>query len=207
VLLLSQGLFVLRLIGLAEAIQPEIEYKTPPIVTINSPVNNETFSGDTVTLRFTVTKPDGWLVHGGYAAQQILKSVNYQLDGEFSDQIIVNSTLEVPFNYSLNLTNLTDGIHALRVYAYASGWVIQMNGFYEYEVPINSSSPMVYFFTVSEQNPSPTPTMPNMGPTSPPSHPDFYLDIVYWAILLSVIIVVGIVLWLYFRKHQKDKSP
>jgi hypothetical protein len=55
--------------------------------------------------------------------------------------------------------------------------------------------------------PEPTPTMPNMGPTSPPSYPDFYLDIVYWVILLSVVIVVGIVLWIYFRKHQKDRSP
>ncbi len=54
--------------------------------------------------------------------------------------------------------------------------------------------------------PEPTPTMPNMGPTSPPSHSEFYLDLVYWIILLSVVIVVGIVLWIYLRRHQKDKS-
>ena len=58
-----------------------------------------------------------------------------------------------------------------------------------------------------EIGPIPTPTMPNMGPTSPPSYPDFYPELVFGAILLLVAITVGIVLWLYFRKHQKDKSP
>jgi hypothetical protein len=110
-------------ISLAEALQPKIEYKMPPIISVHSPVNNDTFSMNNVPLSFTVTKPDNWLIHGGYAAQQILKSVNYQLDGKFSDLILVNSTLESPFDYSLNLTNLTDGVHSLKVYAYASGWV------------------------------------------------------------------------------------
>ena len=89
-------------ISLAEALQPEIEYKMPPIISVYSPVNNDTFSTNNVPISFTVTKPDNWLIHGGYAAQQILKSVNYQLDGKFSDLILVNSTLESPFDYSLN---------------------------------------------------------------------------------------------------------
>ena len=143
-------------ISLGEALQPEIEYKMPPIISVYSPVNNDTFSTNNVPISFTVTKPDNWLIHGGYAAQQILKSVNYQLDGKFSDLILVNSTLESPFDYSLNLTNLTDGIHSLKVYAYASGWVLQMNGFYEYEVPINSSSEMVYFSVIEESFQSPS---------------------------------------------------
>jgi hypothetical protein len=134
-----------RFVNMTKAIQPEIEYETPPIISLHSPMNNGTFSVNTVLMSFTVTKPDNWLIHGGYDAQQIFKSINYQLDGNFSDPIPVNSDLESPFEYSLNLANLTDGVHSLKVYAYASGWVIQMNGFYEYEVPINSSSNMVYF--------------------------------------------------------------
>ena len=145
VLFLSAVLIETLSVDLARAFPNEIEYKTPPIVTIHSPVNNATFTVDNVLLDFTVTRPDYWLFHGGYAAQQILKSVNYQLDGKQYDPIPVNSTLESPFEYSLKLTNLTDGEYSLRVYAYASGWVIQMNGFYEYEVPINSSSDMIYF--------------------------------------------------------------
>jgi len=139
-------------VNLAKALQPEIEYKTPPIIVLHSPENNETFSVNSALLNFTVTKPDYWLIHGGYAAQQMLKSVNYQLDEKYYDQIPVNSTLASPFDYSVNLMNLTDGLHSLKVYAYASGWVIQMNGFYEYEVPINSSSDTVYF-TVDTASP------------------------------------------------------
>ena len=139
-------------VNLVKAIPPEIEYKTPPTISVHSPRNNDNFSVNSVLLNFTVKKPENWLIHGGYAAQQILKSVNYQLDGKHSDLTSVNSALESPFDYSVNLTNLTDGVHSLKVYAYASGWVIQMNGFYEYEVPINSSSNIVYF-TVDTTSP------------------------------------------------------
>ena len=139
-------------VNLTKALQPEIEYKTPPIILVHSPENNKTLSFNSALLNFTVTKPDYWLTHGGYAAQQILKSVNYQLDEKYYDQIPVNSTLASAFDYSVNLTNLTDGLHSLKVHAYASGWVIQMNGFYEYEVPINSSSDNVYF-TVDTASP------------------------------------------------------
>jgi len=145
VVFLSAALTGTWFVNLAKAFPNEIEYKTPPIISIHSPVNNATFSVNNVLLDFTVTKPDYWLFHGGYAAQQILKNVNYQLDGKQYDQIPANSTLESPFDYAVNLTNLTDGEHSLKVYAYASGWVIQMNGFFEYEVSINSSSDMVNF--------------------------------------------------------------
>jgi len=135
----------------ANPIGAELEYTTPPIVSIHSPLNNETFPAD-VLLHFTVVKPDFWLKHGGYNAQQILKSVRYQLDGKYSDQIPVNSDLESPFDYSVNLKNLTDGVHSLKVYAYASGWFIEMHGFWEYEVTINSSSNV--YFTVDSTPPT-----------------------------------------------------
>jgi FlaG/FlaF family flagellin (archaellin) len=143
--LLFTGVAGTQVVNLAKAIPPEIKYETPPIISLHSPMNNDTFSVNTVLLSFTVTKPDNWLIHGGYDAQQIFKSINYELDGNFSEPVIVNSALESPFDYSVKLANLTDGMHALKVYAYASGWVIQMNGFYEYEIPINSSSKTVYF--------------------------------------------------------------
>jgi hypothetical protein len=123
----------------------EMEWKTPPIISIHSPMNNNTFSVNNVPLNFTVTKPTDWLIHGGYEAQQILRSVSYQLDGKYYDPIPANSKLESPFDYSANLTNLGDGVHNLKVYAYATGWVIEMHGLWEYEVPINSSSDVVYF--------------------------------------------------------------
>jgi len=130
--------------GVANPYGAEFEYTTPPIISIRSLVNNETFP-DSVLLHFTVSKPDFWLIHGGNEAQQILKSVRYQLDGKYYGPIPVNSGLESPFDYSVNLTNLGDGVHSLQVYAYASGWFIEMHGLWEYEVPINSSSDVVYF--------------------------------------------------------------
>jgi hypothetical protein len=130
--------------GVANPIGAEFEYTTPPIILIHSPENNETLSAN-VLLHLTMTKPDYWLIHGGDEAQQILKSIRYQLDGKYYDPIPVNSGLESPFDYSVNLTNLGDGVHSLKVYAYASGWFIEIHGLWEYEVPMNSSSDVVYF--------------------------------------------------------------
>jgi hypothetical protein len=141
-----------QIINMAKANPIEIEYKTSPIISLHSPMNNDTFCVNTVLLNLTVTKPDNWLIHGGYAAQQILWSINYQLDGNFSDPVIVNSDLAFPLDYSVNLTNLTDGVHSLKVYAHASGWVIQISCAHEYQVPINSSSNTVYF-TVDTTSP------------------------------------------------------
>lgn len=130
--------------SIAQSVPPEVEYKMPPVILIHSPTNG-TFSSNRISLSITITKPEIWLIHGGYNAQQILKSINYQVDGQHYNQIPINNTLESPFHYSITLTNLTDGNHSLQVYAYATGWVIQMNGLYEYEIPINSSSDMVFF--------------------------------------------------------------
>jgi hypothetical protein len=136
----------------------EMEWKTPPIISIHSPANNNTFSANNVLLNFTVTKPTDWLIHGNEyssGAQQILRSVSYQLDEKYYDPIPANSTLESPFDYSVNLTNLRDGVHSLKVYAYASGWVkvyAYASGWvplWEYEVPINSSSDVVYFTVIT----------------------------------------------------------
>jgi hypothetical protein len=142
----------LQIINMAKANPIEIEYKTSPIISLHSPMNNDTFSVNTVLLNLTATKPDNWLIHGGYAAQQILWGINYQLDGNFSDTVIVNSDLSSPLDYSVNLTNLTDGVHSLKVYAHASGWIIQISCLTEYAVPINSSSNTVYF-TVDTTSP------------------------------------------------------
>jgi hypothetical protein len=108
-------------------------------------VNNETFCVSDVLLSFNVTKPTDWLIHGGHNAKQMLLSVGFQLDGKYYDRIPVNSDLKSPFEYSTNLANLGEGVHSLQIYAYATGWIIEMHGLWEYDTPINSSSNMVYF--------------------------------------------------------------
>jgi hypothetical protein len=105
------------------------------------------------------------------------------------------------FSYLVDTSNLTSGYHEI-VIAAQLYWDFET---YKELLYNQSSSPV--FFSVQNLNLSPTPTMPNMGPTSPPSNPDIHPNLVYWAVFLSAVITVGIVLWLYFRRHQKDKSP
>jgi hypothetical protein len=50
------------------------------------------------------------------------------------------------------LTNLTDGVHSLTVHAYATGFVVEIHGLWDYYVPINSSSTMR--FTLDSTLPS-----------------------------------------------------
>jgi hypothetical protein len=170
----------------------ERTFGTPPVISINSPMNNETFSTD-VLLNFTMLRPDTWLIHAGYNAQQILKSVNYQVDGKNYDQIFVNSTLEFPFNYSAKLTNLADGVHSLKVYAYYSGWVLEAHELWEYEIPLNSSSSMVYFtvdntpadisfIDILESVPTPLVIVP-----------------------IALVAIIGVGLLFYFKKRKHTK--
>ncbi len=139
-------LFMAGSINLAKAnpYGAETEYTALPVITINSPVNNTTLFRDNVTLSITVTKPIGWLIYGG-DARQMLRSISYQLDGKLSGPFIVNCYLESAFNYSIDLTNLEIGLHSLKVYADANGWLIEIHGIWQHEVPINSSSEVVYF--------------------------------------------------------------
>jgi hypothetical protein len=178
---------------------------------MHSPTNG-TFR-DAVLLNFTVTRPEKWKdtptvylsTPTRYGEVQQFSYVKIEIDGKLLTQIEVHSNLSSPFSYSEGLTDLKDGTHTLQIFAFGTGVVEGCVWKPNTSVDINSSS--IVYFTVAGQSAVPTPTMPNMGPTSPPSHPDFYLDIVYWAILLSVVIVVGIVLWLCFRRHQKGRSP
>lgn len=140
-------------LGVANPVGAELKYTTPPIISIHSPVNNETSNRTTVPLQFTVSKPAGWLIHGGSdEAKQILKSVNYELDGRLVYNTSLSSDLEYPFYRSVNLKSLTDGVHSVKVSAYASGWCIEMHGFWKYEVAINSSAEV--YFNVDTTHPT-----------------------------------------------------
>jgi hypothetical protein len=53
--------------------------------------------------------------------------------------------LESAFNYSINLPNLEIGVHSLKVYVDATGWLIEMHSLWQNEVPITASSDTIYF--------------------------------------------------------------
>jgi hypothetical protein len=50
------------------------------------------------------------------------------------------------------LTNLADGVHSLIVHAYATGFVIEIHGLWNYTVSVNSSS--VVYFTLDTTRPN-----------------------------------------------------
>ncbi len=132
----------------------ETDYTALPVISISSP-SNSTFSLNNVSLNIVVSKPNAWLIHGGMNARQMLKSISYQLDGQIYGPFVANSYLESPFNYSMKLTDLTEGEHSLKVCAEATGWFIEWHDLWEREVSITASSDTLYF-TVEKNVPAVT---------------------------------------------------
>jgi hypothetical protein len=138
-----------QLTNLATA-DPLIEerYESPPIVSIHSPANGARVNS--VLLNFTVTKSGDWLstpISFSYAGglSQKLVSVSFYIDGKFYGSVAPNSNLSSPFNYSLYLTNLTDGTHTILVCADSTGVVRNWISSTVYSVPIDSSIATVHF--------------------------------------------------------------
>jgi len=92
----------------------------PPVITVESPLNNDLFSSDTVVVSFTLTKPEyGW-VNSLSGNSSKVDYVVVTLNGTRYDRIAVNSDLSVPFTYSLNLTDLKDGLHNVQLNAHCT---------------------------------------------------------------------------------------
>jgi hypothetical protein len=79
----------------------EKRWGNPPIISIYSPSDNETFYSNEIPLNFTITKPDAWLIKGGNEeVRNMLLSVDIILDGALYRSIEVNSNLSSSFSYS-----------------------------------------------------------------------------------------------------------
>jgi hypothetical protein len=132
-------------------------FNEPPVITIESPLNNETFSLDNVQLIFTLTKPevseyDGWLdessvwaTHNWTDLRNKVVYVNITLDGKMYRSIEVNSYLSSPFNSSLNLANLEDGVHSVQIHIMCDGVALEYHGLWEHSISYSNSSDIVYF--------------------------------------------------------------
>ena len=152
--LLIAGACVPLFVNLAsadETINPwDMVFDASPIVTVNSPSNGTTMFADTVLLNLTFTKPYDWVSPefpaSGSNTRQMLEAVGYVLDGKFYGPSTVNSYLEKPFKYYINLT-LDPGIHTLQVYGNASGWIVPTTGGPPRETQITGWSDTVSFTT------------------------------------------------------------
>jgi hypothetical protein len=129
-------------------------FNEPPIITIESPLNNETFSLNNVLFVFTLTKPEGdawiddnsaWAKNGWTDLRNKVVYIDIALDGKMYDSVKVNSSLSSPFNFSMKLANLEDGIHSVQIHTLCEGVVLEIHGLGDRPTSYSTSSDVVYF--------------------------------------------------------------
>jgi hypothetical protein len=95
-------------------------YNGSPVITIESPSNNELVASNTVVVSFTLTRASSnWVSE--LRTSCAVSGVKIIVDGEVYRSVDVNSELPVPFSFSLNLTDLQNGAHSLQLNAYCRG--------------------------------------------------------------------------------------
>lgn len=116
--LILSAVAVTQLVNSGNA-DPYFEYGSTgnPVISLNSPVNR-TYAGP-VQLSFTVTKSEYWLT-----SVQVFNSASYYVDGVLRGSVDVNSDLSSSYNYSVFLSNLTDGRHTVSVIFTSTGWIM-----------------------------------------------------------------------------------
>lgn len=126
-------------------------YVGPPIITIESPLSNEVVSFDTGVVSFTLTRPGyNWTSING--TSNIVVYVDIIVDGAVYSSVDVNSKLSVPFTYSLDLTDLQNGVHRVQLDAYCKGvstTTMYPAMYWETVTSYNALSDVVSFFTVN----------------------------------------------------------
>lgn len=121
----------------------EERYLDPPTVILHSPIN-QTYTSS-VFLNFTIKPPGTW-------QGQELISAYYYVDGKYywvpgSDY----NDLSPPFNYCVSLSNISEGIHSIEVFAQASGLVInRISGSFDRPRLESVSSGVIYFIVAAE---------------------------------------------------------
>jgi hypothetical protein len=96
---------------------------SPPIITVLSPIENQSCISSEVILNFTVTKPADWL-DSNLQMRYVAYCVDGFIDGVADENEIIievhdSMDAEKPtsFSFSFNLTGLKDGPHWLHIYA------------------------------------------------------------------------------------------
>ena len=92
----------------------------PPIITIETPTN-KTYNTQNITLKFTITKPDTWTwsLTPSELHFDMIRKIRYFIDGK--EKILFNNTRVADDRFpkvqytSIELTNLTEGSHVLRI--------------------------------------------------------------------------------------------
>lgn len=128
--IIAAALFTIQLVFIAAA-NPVVYFEiptepdpNPPLVTINSPMENQTIDSQNIMLSFTVTKPETWIrltiySNTTYLVLGNITSFYYVIDGVESQHIPVQDISSVysdnprqTLEFTSNLT-LTEGPHTL----------------------------------------------------------------------------------------------
>jgi hypothetical protein len=209
-ILLLSALAATAFVNLANA-DPVIQWRfdASPIITIQSPENNKTYSPDNFILVFNLTKPtanlggypyrNNWFepiqgsIYGNDFGNRVVNAT-YYIDGQPSNvSIEVNSQLLSSFNYSLPLNSLTDGRHSLQLCLFCNGvegWIWAAAGSLHYCNYVSYSEIVNFSFS----------TPPPETPPSPP-----FTTAILVAVIVIVIIVVSISLGLLIHLFKKRK--
>jgi len=169
----------------------------PPAITIISPLNNTTYSPESVVIKFNVNKPQ--LAKSFTSITEVYYSIDNSEEVEvYSQYVNGTGTMGVPeYNTTFTLPSLPMGTHFLTVKAI--GAVIYQGGIFFMESDATTS------FIVSKQILQPASTnqsMPtiNTGPTLPVelNSPVIYIILA----IVIVIIAVASTSLVYFKKHK-----
>jgi len=182
-------------------------YNGPPTITIESPLNNEIFSFNTVVFAFTLIKPSfNWTSRNGVGNR--VAYVDIIVDEIFYGRVDVDSELMFPFSYSLNLTDLQHGIHSAQLVANCRG--VSKTVMYpsmEWEgVSYYTTWSDIVSFTVdspeSTPTPEPTSTTPPPTPISGEGMQEKQLMDTLIAIIAGAASIAGVVLLYYITKRK-----
>ncbi len=158
----------------------------PPTLTIQSPINNHSYSKTSAPLNITVTKPTSWGPSGDPSIyyncgisyiHYILDDTSYSLFEAPLINPIPQDLLPIVSNFSRSLEGLTNGAHSLQVIIYAlSQWCPDNSGPYGTSVPpfyfykMTVTSEIIHFTVGLQPTSTPSPTIaPTSVLTSPPS--------------------------------------
>lgn len=141
---------------------PSYPDPNPPLISVQSPTQNQIYSSNNVWLNFTVTKPETWfsnssvttLIAVGYVIYGQIYFVRYNLDGRGSENIPANdsSYLELyqspprrNFDFSLKLTGLSEGPHSVIVSAEGESYYEGNNSDYWFANTVVGNSTKIDF--------------------------------------------------------------
>jgi hypothetical protein len=95
---------------------PQQPVKIPPVITVDSPLQNATYTCSNVTLAFSVTQSELWYRDGGL--DEYFAEVSYRLDSDGPMSVWMSNRRfdnDTPGSFNVTLDGLNEGLHSLLI--------------------------------------------------------------------------------------------